>query len=61
MLFAIARTSGWMAQWAELVTDPEQKIMRPKQIYQGHSRRNYIPLDVRRDGGATETEVRGPL
>ena len=61
VLFAIARTSGWMAQWAELVTDPEQKIMRPKQIYQGHSRRNYIPLDVRRDGGATETEVRGPL
>jgi citrate synthase len=39
VLFAIARTSGWMAQWAELVTDPEQKIMRPKQIYQGHSRR----------------------
>ncbi len=61
VLFAIARTSGWMAQWAELVTDPEQKIMRPKQIYQGHSRRSYIPLDVRRDGGATETEVRGPL
>ena len=61
VLFAIARTSGWMAQWAELVTDPEQKIMRPKQIYQGHSRRNYIPLDGRRDGGATETEVRGPL
>ena len=61
VLFSIARTSGWMAQWAELVTDPEQKIMRPKQIYQGHSRRNYIPLDVRRDGGATETEVRGPL
>jgi len=61
VLFAIARTSGWMAQWAELVTDPDQKIMRPKQIYMGHPRRHYIPLDERRDGGAQETEVRGPL
>ena len=61
VLFAIARTSGWMAQWAELVTDPDQKIMRPKQIYIGSQRRNYVPLDERRGGGAQETEVRGPL
>jgi citrate synthase len=61
VLFAIARTSGWMAQWAEMVTDEEQKIMRPKQIYLGHDERPYVPLDQRRDGGALETEVVGPL
>ena len=61
VLFAIARTSGWVAQWAELVRDEEQKINRPKQIYCGREERQYIPLDERRDGGALETEVRGPL
>src|SRR5689334_19374344 len=61
VLFAIARTAGWMAQWAELVTDEEQKIARPKQIYVGHDERAYVPLDQRRDGGALETEVYGPL
>ena len=61
VLFAIARTSGWMAQWAELVLDEEQKIMRPKQIYLGAEERQYVPLDMRRDGGALETEVTGPL
>jgi citrate synthase len=61
VLFAIARTSGWMAQWAEMVTDEEQKITRPKQIYLGHDERPYVPLDQRRDGGALETEVVAPL
>jgi citrate synthase len=61
VLFAIARTAGWMAQWAEHVTDEEQKITRPKQIYLGHDERHYVPLDRRRDGGALETEVTGPL
>jgi citrate synthase len=61
VLFAIARTAGWMAQWAELVLDEEQKITRPKQIYIGYDERPYVPLDQRRDGGATETEVSGPL
>jgi len=61
VLFAIARTAGWMAQWAELVTDEEQKIARPKQLYVGHDERAYVPLDQRRDGGALETEVYGPL
>jgi len=61
VLFAIARTAGWMAQWAELVTDEEQKITRPKQLYLGHDERPYVPLDQRRDGGALETEVSGPL
>jgi len=61
VLFAIARTAGWMAQWAELVLDEEQKIARPKQIYVGHDERHYVPLDLRRDIGPVETEVSGPL
>ena len=61
VLFAIPRTSGWVAQWAELVLDEEQKISRPKQLYIGHDARSYLPLDARRDEGAQETEVRGPL
>jgi citrate synthase len=61
VLFAVARTSGWMAQWAELVLDEEQKITRPKQLYTGYGAREYVPLDQRRDGGAQETEVPGPL
>ncbi len=61
VLFAIPRTAGWMAQWAELVLDEEQRIARPKQVYIGHDARPYPPLDTRRDIGAKETEVRGPL
>jgi len=61
VLFAIARTAGWMAQWAEMVLDEEQKIVRPKQIYVGYDERHYVPLDQRREGGAPEVEVRGPL
>jgi len=47
VLFAIARTSGWMAQWAEMVRDPEQKIARPRQVYMGESARRWIPLAQR--------------
>jgi citrate synthase len=61
VLFAIARTAGWMAQWAELVLDEEQKITRPKQLYVGYDERRYVPQDQRREGGALETEVSGPL
>ena len=61
VLFAIARTAGWMAQWAEMLLDEEQKITRPKQIYVGYDERSYVPLDQRRDGGALEPEVSGPL
>src|SRR5438552_3822282 len=61
VMFAIARTAGWMAQWAEMVLDEEQKIVRPKQIYIGYDERHYVPLDQRREGGALETEVSGPL
>ena len=41
VLFAIPRTTGWMAQWNEAVQDPEQRIVRPRQIYGGHPRREY--------------------
>ena len=47
VLFAIARTCGWMAQWEELLLDPEQKISRPRQIYLGHERRPLFPLETR--------------
>jgi len=48
VLFAIARTVGWVAQWEEMLRDPEQKIARPRQVYLGESRREYVPLDQRR-------------
>src|SRR5215468_2631877 len=47
VLFAIPRTSGWAAQWEEMVLDPEQKIARPRQIYTGAKRRDYVPFDKR--------------
>ncbi|MGH9881535.1 MAG: citrate synthase [Pyrinomonadaceae bacterium] len=47
VMFAIPRTSGWLAQWVELLEDPEQKIARPRQIFLGHRGRNYIPMEQR--------------
>jgi citrate synthase len=47
VLFAIPRTSGWIAQWEEMLLDPEQKISRPRQIYLGYDLRGYVPLDQR--------------
>jgi citrate synthase len=44
VLFAIGRMPGWIAQWQELLTDPEQKIARPRQIYLGHDTRDYVPM-----------------
>jgi citrate synthase len=43
VLFAIPRTAGWIAQWEEMLLDPEQKIARPRQIYTGAARRSYVP------------------
>jgi citrate synthase len=48
VLFAIPRTAGWIAQWEEMLTDPEQKIARPRQIYVGSPRRDYVSRDRRR-------------
>jgi len=47
VLFALARTVGWVAQWKEMIEDPNQKISRPRQLYTGHSQREYQPIDQR--------------
>ena len=47
VLFAIPRTTGWLAQWQEMLGDPEQKIARPRQIYTGPPRRDYLPAGRR--------------
>jgi citrate synthase len=47
VLFAIPRTVGWLTQWVEMLTDPEQKIARPRQIYLGHDQRDYVAMDKR--------------
>jgi citrate synthase len=47
VLFAIPRTVGWLAQWQEMVQDPEQKIARPRQIYTGYGHRDVVPIPVR--------------
>ena len=47
VLFAIPRTSGWIAQWQEMLLDQEQKIARPRQVYLGHDTRSYIPMEHR--------------
>ncbi|MFQ3595765.1 MAG: citrate synthase [Sphingomonadaceae bacterium] len=46
-LFALARTVGWVAQWNEMIGDPEQKIGRPRQLYVGPPRRDYVPISAR--------------
>ncbi len=48
VLFAIARTVGWVAQWNEMIEDPDQKIGRPRQLYTGAPRRAYVPADKRK-------------
>ncbi len=47
VMFAIPRTAGWLAQWLELLDDPEQKIARPRQLYTGHDERDFVPLGKR--------------
>jgi citrate synthase len=44
VLFAIGRLPGWIAQWEEMLADPEQKISRPRQVYVGEGERAYVPL-----------------
>src|SRR5438552_14767358 len=47
VLFAIPRTSGWLAQWEELLEDPEEKIARPRQVYLGAAERPFVPMENR--------------
>ncbi len=47
VIFAVARTIGWISQWNEMVADAEQKIGRPRQLYQGKAKRDYVPVTKR--------------
>ncbi|MGD9164440.1 MAG: citrate/2-methylcitrate synthase, partial [Chromatiales bacterium] len=47
VMFAIGRTIGWVAHWMEMMSDPQQKIGRPRQIYRGATRRDYVPIGQR--------------
>lgn len=47
VLFGIPRTVGWLAQWQEMMQDPDRKIARPRQIYTGQDQREFVPIDVR--------------
>jgi citrate synthase len=48
VLFAIPRMSGWLAQWQELLLDPDQKIARPRQVFLGYDARDYVPMEKRK-------------
>jgi citrate synthase len=48
VLFALARTVGWIAQWKEMIEDPQQKLCRPRQLYTGSPRRDYQPMSKRK-------------
>jgi citrate synthase len=47
-IFAVARTVGWIAQWTEMIADPEQKIGRPRQLYVGPQQREFTPINQRK-------------
>ena len=47
VLFALGRLPGWIAQWEEMLSDPEQKIARPRQVYVGPDVRQFVPIDER--------------
>ncbi|MBX3002971.1 MAG: citrate synthase [Anaerolineales bacterium] len=48
VMFAIPRTVGWLAQWQEMLLDEEQKIARPRQVYMGEDKRDFVPMDKRK-------------
>ena len=52
VLFSVARTVGWIAQWKEMIEDPDQRIGRPRQLYNGATERQFVPLDERGRGSA---------
>ena len=52
VLFAIPRTVGWLAQWQEMITDSEQKIARPRQVYIGNRTHEFVPIEKRATVGA---------
>ena len=58
VLFAVARTVGWIAQWNEMIEDPDQKIGRPRQLYTGQTERPYMPLHCALDSGVASGAYR---
>jgi citrate synthase len=48
VLFAVARTVGWISQWNEMIKEPNYKISRPRQLYTGAPKRDYVPVDKRK-------------
>jgi citrate synthase len=50
VMFAMGRLPGWIAQWLEMRSDPSGRIYRPRQIYVGHTARNYVPIEQRQQG-----------
>ena len=58
VMFAIPRTSGWIAQWLEMVTDPETKIARPRQIYTGAREQGYVPIESARSAARSPSPRR---
>jgi citrate synthase len=54
VLFAIPGTVGWLAQWQEMLADPEQTIARPRQIYTGHDVREFLPTEKRASAAGTK-------
>jgi citrate synthase len=47
VIFALARTVGWLSHWMEMMNDPEARIGRPRQLYTGYRSRDYVPIDRR--------------
>ena len=47
VFFALGRLPGWISQWLEFSRDPDSRITRPRQIYQGHTQRSYVPCEKR--------------
>jgi citrate synthase len=61
VMFAIPRTSGWVAQWLEMVSDDETKIARPRQIYTGERERDYVPIDKREKATDPPVDARASI
>jgi len=56
VLFTLPRISGWLAHWTEFLDDPENKIVRPRQIYKGYAKRDFIPMEKREKKADYELE-----
>ena len=61
VLFALARTVGWIAQWKEMIEDPHQKLGRPRQLYTGSPRREYQPISRRNNPVIARSNATGSL